>query len=198
MWLEPRPGIERAHTVVVTIPTEIRWASVVLRPWVAEDADGVLAVVSDPDIALWNPSALRSRQDVAEWIGGRADWRDGSHASFAVVDATSGQLVGSVSLHQIDRVQGDAEIGYWTTPAARGRGVASAAVTALSRWAFLELPIDRIELCHAVENSGSGRVAEKAGFTLEGRLRQSYRYGDGRKHDELLWSILRRDLAIDC
>jgi RimJ/RimL family protein N-acetyltransferase len=50
-----------------------------------------------------------------------------------------------------------------------------------------------VELRHAVENSASGRVAEKAGFTLEGRLRRSYRYGDGRKHDELLWARLADD-----
>jgi hypothetical protein len=28
---------------------------------------------------------------------------------------------------------------------------------------------------------------------LEGRLRRSYRYGDGVKHDELLWSRLSDD-----
>ena len=52
-----------------------------------------------------------------------------------------------------------------------------------------------MELCHAVENEGSARVAAKAGFTREGRLRRSYRYGDGVKHDELLWSRLSDDPA---
>ena len=49
--------------------------------------------------------------------------------------------------------------------------------------------------CHAVENTASGRVAQKAGFTCEGHLRRSYRYGDGIKHDELLWARLGDDPA---
>ncbi len=66
-------------------------------------------------------------------------------------------------------------------------------VDAVSRWAFERLPVDRIELCHAVENEASGRVAAKAGYRLEGRLRRSFRYGDGVKHDELLWARLAED-----
>lgn len=160
------------------------------------DVGAVLEALTDPDVTLWNGSKVRGREDAADWVARRADWSEGDHVSLAVVEALTGELVGSVSLHQIDREQGDAEIGYWTVPAARGRGVASGAVTALCRWAFLQLPIDRIELAHAVENRASARVASKAGFTQEGRLRQSYRYGDGRKHDELLWSLLRGDLPI--
>jgi RimJ/RimL family protein N-acetyltransferase len=44
-----------------------------------------------------------------------------------------------------------------------------------------------------VGNAASGRVAEKAGFTYEGRLRRLYRYGDGVEHDELLWARLSDD-----
>jgi RimJ/RimL family protein N-acetyltransferase len=68
-------------------------------------------------------------------------------------------------------------------------------VDAVCRWAFTAVPLERVELCHAVENVASGRVAEKAGFTLEGRLRRSYRYGDGVRHDELLWGRLADDPA---
>ena len=81
--------------------------------------------------------------------------------------------------------------------AARGRGVATVAVDAACRWAFGTLGVDRIELCHAVENVASGRVAEKAGYLFEGRLRRSYRYGDGVKHDELLWARLSDDPTPD-
>jgi RimJ/RimL family protein N-acetyltransferase len=90
-------------------------------------------------------------------------------------------------------VRADAQIGYWTTPSARGRGVAAAGVDAACRWGFGALPVDRIELCHSVGSAASGRVAEKAGFTYEGRLRRLYRYGDGVEHDELLWARLSHD-----
>ena len=113
----------------------------------------------------------------------------GDHASWAVEDAATGSSW--VGLPALDRPGADdAEIGYWTAPAARGRGVASARRRRGQPLGVRTLPVDRIELCHAVENVASGRVAEKAGFIYEGHLRRSFRYGDGVKHDELLWARL--------
>jgi RimJ/RimL family protein N-acetyltransferase len=163
-----------------------------LRPWRPDDAEAVWSAFQDPDIRLWNGGGVTSREDALVLLGRRLDWTTGDHASWAVVDEDD-QVLASVSLHSIDRLANEAQIGYWTAPAARGRGVAAAATDAVCRWGFGALPIDRIELCHAVENPASGRVAEKAGFTLEGRLRRAYRYGDGIKHDELLWSRLSDD-----
>jgi len=178
-------------------PFELPVGPVLLRPWRDDDAEATWAALQDPEIFLWNSPGAPTRETVTRFLRGRADWSDGDHASWAVADAATGELLGSVSLHSIDRVQGNAEIGYWTAPAARGRGVAPLVVDAVCRWAFAALPVDRIELCHAVDNPASARVAEKAGFTREGRLRRSYRYGDGVKHDELLWARLSVDPAPD-
>ena len=165
-----------------------------LRPWSVEDAEAVLAALQDDEVRLWNGFGEVTIEDVGVWLTQRMNWSAGDHASWAVVD-DNGELVGSVSLHSIDAARCHAEIGYWTVPAARGRGVATAVVDAVCRWAFATLPVDRIELCHAVENGASGRVAAKAGFQQEGRLRRSSRYGDGVKHDELLWARLADDDA---
>jgi RimJ/RimL family protein N-acetyltransferase len=174
-------------------PFELPVGPVLLRPWRDADADATMAALQDPEIARWNSAGAGCPEAIAGHLRRRADWSGGDHASWAVVDPATGELLGSVSLHEIDREQGDAQIGYWTVPAARGRGVAALVVDAVCRWAFATLPIDRIELYHAVDNPASRRVAEKAGFTQEGRLRRSYRYGDGAKHDELLWSRLADD-----
>ncbi|MDK3255056.1 GNAT family N-acetyltransferase [Blastococcus capsensis] len=166
-----------------------------LRPWREDDVETVWLAFQDPHIQLWNGGGVASRTDALVLLGRRMDWSSGDHASWVLVEPAADEALASVSLHSIDRLQGDAEIGYWTAPAARGRGFAPAAVDAVCRWAFGALPVDRIELCHAVENTASRRVAEKAGFTYEGRLRRSYRYGDGVKHDELLWARLADDPA---
>ncbi|MCV2491186.1 GNAT family N-acetyltransferase [Geodermatophilus sp. YIM 151500] len=174
-------------------PIELAAGPLRLRPWRLEDVDDVWAAIQDPELQLWNGQGEASREDAAGFVARRREWSSGTAASWAVVDGDTGELLGSVSLHSIDPLQGDAQIGYWTVAAARGRGIAGRAVDTVCRWAFSSLPVDRIELCHAVENSASGRVAEKAGFRREGRLRRSFRYGDGRKHDELLWARLADD-----
>ena len=164
----------------------------VLRPWREDDDAAIWAVAADPELRRWNGSGFGSLAEVRARLARLVDWSSGDHASFAVTEA-GGALLGSVSVHAINRERGDAQLGYWTAPAARGRAVAVRAADAVCRWAFADLGIDRVELFHAVENEASGRVAVKAGFTLEGRLRRSYRYGDGVKHDELLWSRLSDD-----
>src|SRR3984957_6717996 len=60
-----------------------------------------------------------------------------------------------------------AEIGYWTAVAARGRGIAPAAVRAVTDWvfdAFAGAGLRQIMLVHDVGNPGSCRVAAKAGY----------------------------------
>jgi RimJ/RimL family protein N-acetyltransferase len=173
-------------------PFELRVGELLLRPWREDDVPAVWTALQDPALRLWNGAGSGSLDDTRAVLERRRDWSGGDHASWAVVDAT-GALLGSLSLHAIDRLQGNAEVGYWTVPAARGRGIAPRVVDAACRWGFAVLPVDRVQLFHAVENEASARVAAKAGFTLEGRLRRSYRYGDGVKHDDLLWGRLADD-----
>ncbi|HEU4421033.1 MAG TPA: GNAT family protein [Pilimelia sp.] len=178
------------------LPVEIPAAGLLMRPWRVADAPAVAAALADPAIALWNPSSAAIDLDGAlDWVARRADWSDGSHASFAITEDRGGPLLGSVSLHRINWQMQDAAIGYWTVRAARGRGIAGRAVDAVTTWAFEALDLHRVELCHAVANAASCRVAAKAGFPLEGTLREAYRYGDGQRYDEHLHARLATDPA---
>jgi RimJ/RimL family protein N-acetyltransferase len=168
-------------------------AAVLLRPWSREDLDALWEALQDPDIRAWNGSGSASPEAALSFIHDRQDWSNGSHASWAISLPDTRTLIGSVSLHRIDRDSANAEIGYWTSAAARGRGAATDGVMTVCRWAFDELRLERIELRHALENHGSARVAQKSGFTQEGHLRRSYRYPDGLLHDELLWARLKHD-----
>ena len=169
----------------------------VLRPWRAEDGPAVLDALRDPAVARWNPpdSPSPDLAVAADWVARRADWSGDEHASLAICAAGTDELLGSVSLFRIDRVHDNAEMGYWVAAGARGRGVAATAVRALTDWSFTTLGLARVQLFHAVENPASCRVAEKAGYRLEGTARRSYRYGDGVLHDEHLHGRLATDPA---
>lgn len=176
-------------------PVELTVGPYRLRPWQPSDAPAVLAAAGDPEIARWNPFASTTT-DLAgalAWCVNRADW-DGSHASWAVC-GTDGEPLGSVSLYQLDARNAGGEVGYWVAPQARGRGAASAAVRAAAGYAFEVLGLQRVELFHAQDNPASCRVATKAGFALEGTHRSSFRYGDGRLHDEHSHARLARTVV---
>lgn len=92
---------------------------------------------------------------------------------------TDATVLGSVALREIDLVDERAVASYWTLPAARGRGVAVAALARAAAYGLDDLGLHRVELAHAVDNTASCRVATKAGFDLEATLRQSNRLAGG-------------------
>jgi ribosomal-protein-alanine N-acetyltransferase len=109
--------------------------------------------------------------------------------------AVDGEAVGGIgyTLHEdVERVS--AEIGYWLGTPFWGRGIVTAALGALTRHAFdRHADLRRIYAVPFVWNSASVRVLEKAGYRLEGRMRQSA-IKDGKVTDQLLYAILRDEL----
>ena len=81
---------------------------------------------------------------------------------FGIVDATD-QLLGQVGFAVNDHYQ-SAEAFYWLSADARGRGVASRALTLVADWAF-ESGIERLFLLVHPENESSHRVAQRCGFS---------------------------------
>ncbi len=62
----------------------------------------------------------------------------------------------------------------------------------VTQWAFAELGLERAELRIAVENEASSRVAERAGYRLDGVLR-NLAFKEGLRTDTAVWSRLHRD-----
>jgi RimJ/RimL family protein N-acetyltransferase len=85
-----------------------------------------------------------------------------------------------------------ADIGFLVAPRARGRGYAPAAVRALCEWGFAALGLARIEWRAYVGNDASLRVAQKAGFTLEGTVRAGLPHRSERR-DCWLGALLADD-----
>jgi RimJ/RimL family protein N-acetyltransferase len=96
-----------------------------------------------------------------------AEWARGHGASFAIADADDA-YVGAVDLRLTDPDGTEAEIGFLMAPWARGHGYATAAVRTVCAWGFDALGVERIVWMAYLGNDASRRVAEKAGFTIEG------------------------------
>lgn len=153
--------------------------SLTLRAFRHADAPAVQRAYADAEVQRWNVRVMADVAEAREWIDKCNDgWRMETSANWAVVDAGD-TVLGRMSLRVLDFYDGAAEIGYWTTPEARGRGVASGSLEAVSRWAFDELGLHRLWLRHSVHNPSSCRVAEKAGYRAEAVIRGAGRHADG-------------------
>lgn len=102
-----------------------------------------------------------------------------------------GEAAGAIGIerqHDVERVS--AEIGYWLGEPFWGRGIASAAVRSVTAAAFERFDLTRIFALPFADNVSSIRVLEKAGYTLEGRLRRSA-IKDGVIRDQLQFAVWR-------
>jgi len=163
-----------------------------LRPWQGRDADVVRTAFGCPDIQRWHVRRLDTLEEAGEWVGQWADhWDAETAASWAVVGHDD-EPFGQVGLREVSLAQGSAALSYWVTPAARGRGVAAAAVDSLSAWAFGQAGFNRLNIHHSTANTASCRVATNAGYQLEGTLRQAIMHADGW-HDWHVHGRLRTD-----
>jgi RimJ/RimL family protein N-acetyltransferase len=174
-------------------PVELRAGPYRLRPAAEADVDAALGMSMDPLVQQWNPTGVVDREAARGWLLRSSDWSGGDHATWVVADAED-RLVGNFSIGRIDT--GDqltALMSYRTAPWARNRGVAGFALFAATRWAVDVVRLERLELVHAVANPASCRVAERAGYLLEGLSRKGYRDTAGRRWDSHLHGRLAGD-----
>lgn len=162
-----------------------------LRPLRTEDANAVAEACRDPAIGEFTfMDEGLTPDDARQWIIDANDrWAVGI-PRFAIVDPATDRLLGQVGMAVRESFQ-SAELFYWVTPAARGRGVASAAVALVCDWAF-ELGMERLFLVMHLDNEASHRVAARCGFTREGVLRGYERF-KGARPDVVSWSLLPDD-----
>ncbi|MFC7544766.1 GNAT family N-acetyltransferase [Plantactinospora sp. GCM10030261] len=163
-----------------------------LRPWKASDADAVHRACQDPEIQRWTTvPAPYLPEHAVQFVTERApkQWTDGTGAPFAACDATTGELLASCGLVTLTPGEATGEIGYWTAPWARGRGVAVRATRAVARWAFAERGLHRLVWQAEVGNHASRLVALRAGFRVEGQLRLAHPHPRGGR-DAWVGSLL--------
>jgi RimJ/RimL family protein N-acetyltransferase len=160
-----------------------------LKPLDDRHLPGMEEIVADPDALRFTRIPEPAPPGfAATWLG---RYRGDERVGFAIEDQR-GAFLGLALAPEIDRDAREVELGYIVHPAARGRGVATQGLVLLTRWAFDELGALRAYLFIASENAASLKVAQRAGYVREGRLR-SVHVKQGLRADSELWSRLPSD-----
>jgi RimJ/RimL family protein N-acetyltransferase len=167
-----------------------------LRAWRDDDVGAIVTACQDPEIARWTsvPAHYDEVDATAYLLEREASLRAGANAPFAIVASEDhGRLLGSISILRLAWEHRRGEVGYWLAREARGAGHATRAVILVSAWAFSALGLERLDLLAATGNRPSQRVAERAGFTREARLRSRMRLGD-RREDMFAYGLLQGEI----
>ncbi|MBI2682043.1 MAG: GNAT family N-acetyltransferase [Acidobacteriales bacterium] len=164
----------------------------VLRPWEAGEAVAIVRLADDWNVARYlrdrfpHPYTLAD----AEKFLAKALSGEEREVRFAI-ETAGGELAGGIGLipgTDIERL--NAEIGYWLGEPYWGRGLAPAAVRAMTEYGFDKMGLARIFAVTMVENTASMRVLEKCGYVAEGRMRRSA-IKRGVVHDQMLYARVR-------
>lgn len=175
-------------------PVELEAYGLLLRPWEENDLAVAVRGLADPEYRRWNTANAPEpgERGARGFIRSRAEgWRSGTSANFAVTEG--GITLGQLGIGMIDRTMRSARVAYWVLPEGRGRGIASRALEAGTRWAFRDLGLHRLELGHAIGNHASCGVARRCGYALEGLLRGAMIDTAGRPRDIHLHARLATD-----
>ena len=167
----------------------------VIRPIDLSDAPDIQRAagareISDTMISIPHPYPPgEADRFVARHIRERAE---GVSVAFTIERKKEKRFWGLIEIRSIDREHSHAELSFWLSVAAWGRGYMSEVLYAVLRYGFEDLQLNRFYAYHMMRNPACGRVLEKNGFTQEGLLRQCVRKW-GQFEDVAQWAILRKD-----
>jgi ribosomal-protein-serine acetyltransferase len=93
--------------------------------------------------------------------------REARSYDLGIFAANGTELLGGVSINQLNVQHNFDNVGYWVRQSRQRRGVASRAVRTMATYGFNCLKLTRLEIVAAVDNLPSRGVAERVGAVLE-------------------------------
>ena len=183
----------------LTISRSLETERLYLRGAVADDAPAVNAAViaSWTELARWMDWAQGAQptiEETMERIDKReAGFADRSDLTFTIFEKRAGTFIGNCSLFRFDWTVPRGEIGYWCATNKVGHGYITEAVLALTEFAW-SLGLVRVEVRCDAKNVRSQAVAERAGFALEGVLKNDCRTPQGDLRDSCVFARVPRNV----
>lgn len=157
-----------------------------MRPWSYSDVNALVKAANNKDVSATLRDSFPypyKKEHAIDWITFALEVIPTCHFAIEV----NKEACGGIGLTlQRDVFRYSAEIGYWLSKEHWNKGIMSQAVVAVSDYALYELGMTRVFAGTFDNNFASGRILEKAGFQLEGRLAKAI-FKNERFYDQLMY-----------
>ncbi|PZF84435.1 GNAT family N-acetyltransferase [Jiangella anatolica] len=175
---------------VATTPT-LTGERIRLVPLGPEHAQALFESLRDAESArLTGTHQTFTREAIDAFCASRADQDD--RLDWAIEDAGSGSYAGGLAVNEVDADNETAGFRIDLVPAYQGRGIGPEAIELMLAYLFEEVGVHRVGLEVYAFNPRAQRSYEKAGFVVEGRLRDSLLWA-GERVDTVVMGLLRPD-----
>lgn len=172
---------------------------VILRPFTEGDAaDMFRNWASDDEVTQFLTWPTHTELRVTEGIVAIWASRNGDPENYqwAITIKESGEVIGSLSLMNLDNRNESCEVGYCIGKRWWNRGIMTEILREVIRFGFQEVGFERIAARHDITNPASGRVMEKCGMQYEGTLRKVLKNSRGVLVDCKYYSILKEEYEM--
>jgi RimJ/RimL family protein N-acetyltransferase len=124
---------------------------------------------------LFLPADPYNEEDADKWLAFCRDNEDKKENYLFAIEV-EGEFIGGIGLHK--KMEHCFDVGYWISEKHWGKGYATDALNTITKLAFDELKIDRIQAFVFEGNEASEKVLEKCGYEKEGFLKKSHKKGN--------------------
>lgn len=178
--------------MIKVIPVTLDGDVVRLRPLRMEDAGELASVGLEPELWELQPRRVVTEEDMHGYVRAALDEAAAGIAlPFAIVDRSSGAIVGSTRYADIVRPHRRLEIGWtWLIPRYQRTGANTEAKLLLLTHAFEALDAMRVTFKTDALNVRSRTAILRIGAVEEGTFRRHVVCDDGRIRDTVYFSIV--------
>jgi len=142
------------------------------------------------DGMLWEPPETEVEL-IKPLEAGITRWEEGSAYGFTIEEKETNEFLGRISIRKTKEAD-RWNIGFWTHPKHQGRGIMTAAVSAILKFGFTQFNVKTIEAYYATWNKGSEKVLHRNGLHFVKFIEQGF-FKNGKWTAENMVEINRED-----
>jgi ribosomal-protein-alanine N-acetyltransferase len=163
----------------------------ILRPLTAKDAKDIIQNANDIDVLRYLGINAKDFVKICRKKTNRNPY------DLGIILKHSGKLIGMISLVNLHKFSGKADVACWLGKNYWKQGILTEALKAMVKFAFCKLKLIRLQADVCVENKASIKLLKRLGFKKEGLRRKAARAKlTGKWHNIYVFGLLRSDVKL--